>query len=417
MTGFYRAAFLAPVARRHEFKAAKPIGTDYVEAELDFYLPSEAAVRGELARQGFIPLAIRRREIQWWQQQVVGREYRQRFLGAIAFHVRAGLSPAAALRMVIEGEEDTGLRSRMEPALEVLRRGGDFSEAFRHLRMFDPTLIAILVSGERAGRLPSAISSAADHMRSQQAVWKKASIAILWVGVEALVSLSTGWAVQFKFLPWLEKNGIASEDAAKVEHFNSAIQQAYQWNGLLLYSALALTVTVALAAAAYASAPRMREWLDMQIARLPLFGRIIEDSGIAATTAIAARLAQGHVPLTDTSDIASQATYSPRVRAFWRHAKNRLLRGLPPGEALAFEPLSRAERLQLQAHQDSGQLADVLMAVAEHRAERAGRGRARLIGLGMYFTIGYGALVGLLAIWVLSIQNDGLGASLSSLGG
>lgn len=83
----------------------------------------------------------------------VSRSYKQKFLHAIAFNVRSGVSPEKALEQVILGELGE-TRLVLNQALNALRQGFGFVQSLELLNWFDDSTIAVLKAGERSqGRL------------------------------------------------------------------------------------------------------------------------------------------------------------------------------------------------------------------------------------------------------------------------
>lgn len=416
MAFFWTARFMAPTHRAHEFATIVRRTDSSVEATQSFFLPDQASVRHELIRDGLTPISIEQRRLHWWEKEIVSKEYRLSFLRAIAFHVKTGLSAGRSLELVIEGEENERLRVDLEPALEVLKRGGGFVPALRMLNFFDRATLAILEAGERTGALPSSIQSAVQYLESRNASWKLMIGAFSWMFIDFTTVISMLFAMQFQALPWLEKNGIESKDPQAVQAFNDALNTAYILNGTLLWSATLVTVFLTILIGVYVFIPAYRDKVDQMMTKVPFLGAAIEHGAMATTASIVSRMLRGFVRLTDAAEVAASATISVRVANLWHGARARMLNGLRPGQALNAEPLTKSERLTISAHQDATQLADVLQAVSERREEMATKSRRQLIVYTFYISLLYGAAGVLVALWVLWIQNQGMMATLGNIG-
>jgi type II secretory pathway component PulF len=73
----------------------------------------------------------------------VSRSYKQKFLQALAFNVRSGLSPEKSLEQVILGELGEP-RLILNQALNALRQGFGFVAAVELLNWFDDSTLAVL---------------------------------------------------------------------------------------------------------------------------------------------------------------------------------------------------------------------------------------------------------------------------------
>lgn len=425
INGFYTATYL--IRDRRSTRAPTDIAVDrradqsatagkYVEITRDFFLPDEATVRAEIIESGGHPLSIRRREYKWWQREWIDNQYKLRFLRAIGFHVSAGLSSGKALYVVIEGEEHSGKRLELEPALEVIRRGGTFSDAVRQMRMFDRTIVSLLTAGERTGKLDQAIKSAVAHIETSRGHWKVLTGALGWMAFDLFMAISSVIAVQYQFLPWLEKSGIDSQDPAAIQKFKESIDLAYILNGSLLWFAVvAILAVVGFTVAYFTSKGQLKEKVENLIIHIPMIKSFIYDGSLSDTFGIVGRMTEGHVSFSDASKIASDATSIPAIKNFWNNACKRLQYGDPIGRAMSSTLLSRSEILEINAHQNASQLSSVFLSIADERRDNAKRGTRKIVVLSVVGSMLYAVASALVALWALWVQNQGLMETFSSI--
>ena len=127
----------------------------------------------------------------------VSRSYKQKFLHAIAFNVRSGLSPEKALEQVILGELGEQ-RLVLNQALNALRQGFGFVQALELLNWFDDSTLAVLRAGEAAGQLSKALETAVGFYEKGSATLKLMFGAVTWTALDLIMAVSTaGWADSF----------------------------------------------------------------------------------------------------------------------------------------------------------------------------------------------------------------------------
>ena len=403
MSDFYTAKYMM------RFGAERRVMTK------DFFLPDPKAVREEVMGMGGQILSIKTRKIKWYQREFISSKYKIGFLRSISFHVNAGMSAGRALWIVIESEDSSGKRLELEPALEVLRRGGSFLRAMEELRMFDRGTLAIISAGERIGELKEVISSALDHLQEKGKIWKILTAALGWLWFDIGMALSSVFGVQFSYLPWVEEQGIQANEEITAQ-FYSAVNTAYFINGFLIFLAfLAIFMGVFVFISIIGARGKLEEVSQKFTSRLPIIKPFLEDSAIAETFGIVGRMVQGKVQFAEAARVASEATPYGPVQRFWQSTLERVSRGDTIDRAMRSDLLTRGEIIEISAHQNSEQLADMILNIAGERAEASKRGLKRIIMGGVMFTIFFTFSSAATALWVLWVQNKGVTETLNNI--
>ncbi len=388
------------------------------EVSRDFFLPDAKTVREEIANMGGIPLSIRQKKPAWYEREYISGKFRRSFLRSLSFHVQAGMSPGRALWIVIEGEGDRKKRIELEPGLEVLRRGGGFITSIRELRMFDRSVLAILSAGERVGALKEVIESALAHMEEKGKSWKMLTAAIGWLWFDISSSISTVIGVQFGYLPWLETNGIDTKDAKMAAEFKSALETAYFINGFLLAVAILLCLMgVFVVVSLILRSGKLEAISSAVVRKLPIIRPFIENTAMAETFGIVGRMLKGKVQFDEAVKVAAEATPVKDVANLWKQVLDRVMRGDTVDRAFRNPIMTRSELIEIGAHQNSDQLATMLMNIGAERGEAAKRGLRQIVVGGVAFVIIYTFLAAGAAMWVLWVQNKGLTDSLQGISG
>lgn len=403
MTAFYTAIYMDHL--RHEKKQ-------------DFFLPTERAVRQEILKMGYTPLSIRRREVAWWQREYISKTHKIKILSSVAFHIEAGMSAGKALSLVIDGEQDATKRVDYEPALEVLRRGGQFSEAIEQLQLYDRSVVAMLRAGERVGQLARVVRTAVKHMEAKRNSWKVLGATLGWLSFDMFSSISSVIGTQVYFLPWLEKNGIESKDAAAVQKFHDSVHLAYWLNGTLLAILILATLAIVFLGAGYTfGRGKFRDQVEGVIIRIPFLRSFLFDGALSDTFGIVGRMIQGYSHFAEAAQTAADATYLPGVRKYWETVVARIYDGFGIAQAMRSPLLTRAEQIELEAHHNSEQLALVLLAISEERDDLAKQGTRRIVMFATASMVLFSVLTTVIGIWLLIVQGGGMDATLSSLSG
>lgn len=406
MAVFYTAKFLQPTSMGLK------------EMSRDFFLPDPKSVREEIANLGGITLSIRERKPAWWEREYISPKYKRSFLRSMSFHVQSGMSPGRALWIVIEGESDRKKRIELEPALEVLRRGGGFITALKELRMFDRSVIAILSAGERIGALKEVIESALQHLEEKGKSWKMLTAAVGWLWFDISSAVSTVIGVQYGYLPWLETNGVDTKDAKVLAKFHSALQTAYFINGfLILVSVVLCAAGVFIAASLVVRSGKIEEICSAAIRRMPLIKTFIENTSMAETFGIVGRMLKGRVQFDEAVRVATEATPVKHVQQLWRQALERVMKGDTIDRAFRNPIMTRSELIEIGAHQNGEQLAAMFLNISQERGEAAKRGLRQIVVGGIVFVILFTFLAAGSAMWVLWVQNEGLTSTLEGISG
>ncbi len=385
--------------------------------EEDFYLPDVHAVRRQLRGKGFWPISIREQKpplLEWFD--VRSRAWQIQLLRALRFQ-SVSASAGTALLNIIENEQDPKRRLAFLPTRTVLKGGGSFSEALRALRLMDSATMAIITAGERAGDLKGVIQHAIEHTEEKGKGLKVIMTALSWLAFDISNVISVVWMAQVKGIPWLKDN-IKTTDAEKLAHFNHAITVASWINGGLL----ALIMTIIFGAAALVGMYWMnRHRSDHFTARLmmkaPILSSYIRNVSLQDSCKLMRRLLMGKVPLAEAIVIIVDGTHEPATRLYWNESRARIMAGVDPARALARWPLTKTERDQITTIQSVDQLSEVYMSIAEERGTMAKADQRRLTIMGIMMMMFILGAVVLNAIYLLSIQNEGLLDSISSAGG
>jgi type II secretory pathway component PulF len=384
-----------------------------------YYMPTAADVRNEISKRGGYVLTIRPHErssferwlarSSWWQVQL---------LRGIQFRATA-TSPGVALWRLIQAETNPRRQNILSPAREALSRGLGIIDALKALNIFDHGTMAILAASERSNKLhegiPHAIQNISLKKRNKRAIIGTMS----WIGFD-IISIVQGmfWGKD-KIIGWFRSN--PPTDAEALEKYTYVVRNLELLWGFLTWFAVAMIVFMGWATISFWHNRGKKDWPTARIVRkIPLIGAYLRDLGFADSTAAAARMLRGSVPIADVLMQAAEATTLPEVSNYWFNARENLTRGVGLGAALDTEPLTRNERLELAGVSDLGQVGTVMESISEMRAQAAKTKHSMIVWMafvlsGLYLVIAFGSAI--YALTVMNMSMDSMMAGFMGGGG
>lgn len=335
----------------------------------------------------------------------VSNEYRARLLMAILFSIEGGMSAGRALEAVVE-QESGAIRTRLNPALVVLRQGRGFLDAFRAMNLFDEAVLTIIEAGEEMGKLPDAIRNACDHLSKDVGAEKLLAGAMIAMGVDLVFSISSVAGTRFGLIPYLKEQGVTTDDPAVLVEFESALAVATYGNDLLLAIAVLVTVGAVWVMSSYFwGDQKAKSKAESVLLRVPVIKDLLIHAALASTAAIMSALMRGGVAFINACDISSRGSNVLRVKDYWREVGFRVEMGDRVGESLAHRPLDPSEQMVIMAHKDGEHLAKTFELIAQQRKEHAKTSHKKLAGSLVVIAMLYSSVSVLLAAFVLYVQN------------
>lgn len=336
----------------------------------------------------------------------VSRSYKQKFLQALAFNVRSGLSPEKALEQVILGELGEP-RLMLNQALNALRQGFGFVPAIELLNWFDDSTLAVLNAGEAAGRLSQALETAVSFYERGSATLKLMFGAVAWTALDLVMAVSTVVGMRFGLIEQLKGTPLVSEDPAKIAQYENSLALAELVNnGLLAFSFVVFLLLLYITMLVLSPDQKTRIQAFRVLEKVPVIGELLISSGIAATTRVLSSLLTGGVPFLNAVSIARKGTITPVVSAFWKTITDRSEIGEQPAVAFNHFLLDSSERLLVRAHKDQAQLAECLTSISNTREERANKAARRFAVIAFVASLIYSGIAVLFSLAVVYLQNE-----------
>ena len=376
------------------------------------YMESAHAVRAELSSRNVTILSIREAKTPWWKEEFIGASYKNRFLRAISFHVEAGMSASKALSLIIKEEENTSIRRKLELSEEILKRGGSFSEAIDAIGFFSTGVIALLTVGERTGTLPNAIKTATTYIEETKSQNKGLRTSIFWFMTEFLLALSGAISIQYQLIPWIEAQLINSkiEDESIRQGLLDSINTAYFANGSIILLSLATLIAFLLVfLGSRHSHKQIRERCNKILSKMPGMKSVIYDSTMYIQLYLIGEMLKRGTPFSECVRVSSSATKTLEFKNMWNDLLEKINKGFSISHA--FEEtnyISRAEKLEIQSHQNSEQLSRILLAISNERKLSSMDGKKKAVMIGLVISLSFTFVSLGIAIWVLQLQSTSI---------
>lgn len=347
----------------------------------------------------------------------VNRSYKQKFLQALAFNVRSGLSPEKALEQVILGEVGEP-RLTLNDGLNALRQGYGFVQALEILNWFDSSTLAVLRAGEAAGQLSQALDTAVAFYDKSAATLKLMFGAVTWTLLDLVMAVSTVIGMRFGLIPELKKTPLVSEDPSKVERYMNSIALAQNVNDALLILSFVFAVGIMYFTMMVLSPdPKVRAQAFGMLERAPIIGNLLLNAGLAATTRVLSSLLLGGVPFLNAVNIAKKGTLAPSVAVFWDDIMARSEIGEHPASAFNHPLLDSSERLLIRAHRDQNQLSECLLSMSQTREDRANAEAKKFAIWAFIASLLYSGIAVIFSLAVVYLQNEAVLSGGAAAGG
>jgi len=350
---------------------------------------SERAARRQLRDQGLIPVELHaargagrapaagrraaRASLSVQQQALFTR-----LLGSL---LESGLPLDDALTAIANQSEDAALGKVVLGVRDQIMEGQTLEHALRQFPAAFPASYAATVgAGEQTRHLPTVLLRLADFVEQRQALRQKVRVALIYPVVLLLTAAAVIAALMVYVIP---------EVVRVFEHSDQELPAITEW--LILVSEnfpliAATTGAVVIAGVqvlrVLRARPGPRLWLDAQLLRLPLIGRLIRETNASRFARTLGILLASGVELITGLEIAGKAVSSEPMRQRVEEAARQVREGEALSKALGAGGQMPSLLLHLiRAGENSGELAEMLATAARSHEQNAAATIAALMGL------------------------------------
>jgi type IV pilus assembly protein PilC len=345
------------------------VGTPSGEiVERTFAAPDEAALRAELAQQGFYVFAIKRGG---GLGGLVLRKPRVApsllliFAQELAALLKAGLPLLQSLEIMLERQRDKLFRRSLATVRDKVKGGAALSDAFRaEADLYPPIFSASLVAGERSGALEGVLRRFAQHLRLNESLKKKAISASVYPAVLLTTMLAMVVVLLVYVIPQFQSfyEGLGAELPLPTRVLMRIALTARDNAGWIGLVNAGLVVVFLL----WRQRPGSPAAIDRALLRVPYFGGLVRMYATSQLVRTLSTLLAGGLPLLSALETSAASIGNQAMGKAIAGCTHLIREGASLTTALESTGMLEALPLEMvKVGEQTGALADMLNAVAE----------------------------------------------------
>src|SRR5579872_6510986 len=270
--------------------------------------PDEAALRGELRRQGIAPSKIRKQSSSVGGGGKVNAGDIAVFSRQLATMLAAGIPMVQAFEIVGNGNDKPAMQKLILDIKSDVESGTSLHESLaKHPLYFDDLFVNLVQAGEQAGALENLLDKVATYKEKTEAVKKKIKKALFYPAAVLVVAVIVTTILLVFVIPQFESlfKGFGADLPAFTQMVIN-LSRFVQNNGILL----ALATGGAIYAFIYFKkrSRAMRMFLDRISLKVPIIGPILNKAAIARYARTLATMFAAGVPLVEALESVAGAT-------------------------------------------------------------------------------------------------------------
>ena len=379
-----------------------------------------ASVVERLQRQGQVVLRAEPADGRWrlgdlLQIELGGRRGIDRAtLGEVtrelAIMLGAGQDLDRALRFVVENVGNTRARAILAEVRDKVRSGSSLAAALAaEPRSFSRLYVGLVRAGEAGGTLPATLDRLAGLLERERSLTSSMRAALIYPAVLVIAAIGSIFLLLDYVLP--QFTPIFEQAGAELPASTRALMLLGQMTGAAAPWLLVLAVLVVLIARRALAAPALRLKVDRFLLRLPVAGRLLQETLAARLTRTLGTLLQNGMPLISALAIAKDALGNLAAAAAVDAASVEAKAGRGLARPLREAGLFPARTIHLlQLGEEAAQLAAMSLKAADIHDEQARLIVQRIVALAIpIITITMGlavaGIVGALLTALLSLND------------
>lgn len=272
----------------------------------------EAAVKGQLRRQGFISISVKKKPkdlleyLPFLKQRVSEKEVVV-FARIFATMINAGLPLIQCLDLLGKQEKNRAFAKVIGSVKEEIEGGSTLTDALKKFpKVFDDLFVNLVAAGESGGILDVILQRLSGYMEKSMKLKSKVKGAMTYPISVLVVSIGVVAVLLLKVIPVFKTmfEGMGSALPAPTQLMVDASQFAQDY---FLYMAIGLTALV-YAFRRYYATERGTLVVDDLILRLPVFGPLVKKIAVAKFTRTLSTMMTSGVPILEGLSIVSRTS-------------------------------------------------------------------------------------------------------------
>jgi type II secretory pathway component PulF len=381
-----------------------------------YFVNDISAARHAALDDGANPI-LRIKEVKqnWLTQEQFSGKYGLLLLRAIKFQVEAGVAPAKAIQTAIEFETNARIRAQLQPALDVLNRGGQIADAIYATGLFDTTVRSIVAAGEIVNGT-EALKAAFEYMEDKRSSLKSTFAAASILSTELFTALTVPPTIQWQAIPWIMKN-LPKAAPDKLEEYNATLSTIGFYNMIWMIFTAVVLVLFIVSVTAWMTSPKAKSWLTNKVlAYTPLLGKWYQNDAMSRSFKSFSKMLRSGVRLNEAMKTILVSTSNPINKKFWGRALQSLSNGVTHAQAFGSSGILRKDEiLVIEAASSMEQLAHSFKVMGEEREWQRRILGAKILRMSIFLTIGYILVSLLIALGLFDLFNKGLEMTMNSM--
>jgi general secretion pathway protein F len=379
-----------------------------------------ASVVERLQRQGQVVLRAEQADGRWRLGDLLQIELGARrgldraTLGEVtrelAIMLGAGQDLDRALRFVVENVGNTRARAILAEVRDKVRSGSSLAAALAaEPRSFSRLYVGLVRAGEAGGTLPATLDRLAGLLERERSLTSNMRAALIYPAVLVIAAIGSIFLLLDYVLP--QFTPIFEQAGAELPASTRALMLLGQMTGAAAPWLLVIAVAAVLVARRALAAPALRLKVDRFLLRLPVVGRLLQETLAARLTRTLGTLLQNGMPLISALAIAKDALGNLAAAAAVDAASVEAKAGRGLARPLREAGLFPARTVHLlQLGEEAAQLAAMSLKAADIHDEQARLIVQRIVALAIpIITITMGlavaGIVGALLTALLSLND------------
>lgn len=300
-------------------------------------LLSRDAVAEDLESRGLIVISIAKR-------QRVGRfidTVRMAFVGGVSFldkvvfvkhlslMLRAGLTVAESVEILIEQSDSRRFRFVLESLHNDVLAGGTFASALlKFPRVFPPYVINVVAAGELSGTLEGNLNNLADQLTKENEMRQRVRTAMLYPAVVLVAALVIGYLFAIFVIPQVAAlfTGLKGVELPRLTVYMIAVAEFVRRYSISSFVGLVLG---GLGIVWFLRRPFMHRYTHAVILRLPVIGKISHDLNLARFSLVFSTLMRSGVDIITATKVTSTVVSNYYYRQALTQAAEQMMVGRP----------------------------------------------------------------------------------------
>lgn len=389
---------------------------DGVYMERPYFVHDLYAARQSALNEGANPIyKIKEVKQNWLTQEQFGSKYGLLLLRAIKFQVESGVAPAKAIQAAIEFESNPRIRAQLQPALDVLSRGGQIADAIYATGLFDTTVRSIIAAGEIINGA-EALRAAFEYMEEKRTSLQGTLAAASILSTELFTALTVPPTIQWEAIPWIIEH-LPKATPEKLEEYRAQLDTIAFYNAIWMTFSALLLLAFAAAAVAWFFSPPAKAWLTNRVlAYTPLLGVWYQNDAMSRSFKSFSKMLKSGVRLNEAIKTILISTSNPINKKFWGAALQALGTGVTHAQSFSSSGLLRRDEiLVIEAASSIQQLAHSFEVMGQEREWHKKALGARILKTSIFLTVGYILVSLLIALGLFDLFNQGLEMTMNSM--